>query len=120
MIHRRFRRSKTVGVYLRMTSRRWQSGTAIDVQGHISMAGDGDVRHPLYEAANVMLARYRGFSSLKAWRLKIAKKRGHQRACVAVARKLAVIMHAMWRDGTEFRFTAAKEASVVVRRVCRG
>lgn len=106
---RRFRRSKTVGAYLGMTSRRWQSGTSIDVKGHISKAGDGDVRHPLYEAANIMLTRYRGFTSLKAWGLKIAKKRGHQRACVAVARKLAVIMHAMWRDGTEFCFTAAKE-----------
>ena len=101
---RRFRRSKTVGAYLGLTSRRWQSGTSINVQGHISKAGDGDVRHPLYEAANIMLTRYRGFCSLKAWGLKIAKKRGHKRACVAVARKLAVIMHAMWRDGTEFRF----------------
>jgi transposase len=100
---RRFRHSKTVGAYLGLTSRRWQSGTPIDVQGHISRAGDGEVRHPLYEAANIMLTRYRGFSSLKAWGLKIAKKRGHKRACVAVARKLTVIMHATWRDGTEFR-----------------
>jgi transposase len=104
---RRFRHSKTVGAYLGLTSRRWQSGASIDVRGHISRAGDGEVRHPLYEAANIMLTRYRGFSSLKAWGLKIARKRGHQRACVAVARKLAVIMHAMWRDGTEFRFKAA-------------
>jgi transposase len=104
---RRFRHSKTVGAYLGLTSRRWQSGASIDVRGHISRAGDGEVRHPLYEAANIMLTRYRGFSSLKAWGLKIARKRGHQRACVAVARKLAVIMHAMWRDGTEFRFQAA-------------
>jgi transposase len=104
----RFRHSKTVGAYLGLTSRRWQSGTSIDVQGHISKAGDGDVRHPLYEAANGMLTRYRGFCSLKAWGLKIAKKRGHKRACVAVARKLAVIMHAMWRDGSEFRFKEPK------------
>ena len=100
----RFRHSKTVGAYLGLTSRRWQSGSSIDVQGHISRAGDGDVRHPLYEAANGMLTRYRGFCSLKAWGLKIAKTRGYKRACVAVARKLAVIMHAMWRDGSEFRF----------------
>jgi hypothetical protein len=91
----------------RLTSRRWQSGNSVDVQGHISKAGDGDVRHPLYEAANIMLTRFRGFSSLKAWGLKIAKKRGHKRACVAVARKLAVIMHAMWRDGSDFRFKEA-------------
>jgi transposase len=112
----RFRRSKTVGAYLGLTSRRWQSGTTIDVQGHISKAGDGDVRHPLYEAANIMLTRFRGFSSLKAWGLKIAKKRGHQRACVAVARKLAVIMNAMWRDGSEFRF---KEANVPTDRTVK-
>jgi transposase len=66
------------------------------------------VRHPLYEAANGMLTRYRGFCSLKAWGLKIAKTRGLKRACVAVARKLAVIMHAMWRDGTEFRLKEPK------------
>lgn len=101
---RRFCRSKTVGAYLGLTARRWQSGTSIDVSGHISKAGDGEVRHPLYEAANIMLTRFRGASSLKAWGLKLAKKRGHKRACVAVARKLAVIMRAMWRDGSEFRF----------------
>ena len=74
------------------------------------------MRHPLYEAANIMLTRFRGFSSLKAWGLKIAKKRG-PRACVAVARKLAVIMHAMWRDGTEFHF---KEADVPTDRTVKG
>jgi transposase len=55
-----------------------------------------------------MLTRFRGFSSLKAWGLKIAKKRGHKRACAAVARKLGVIMHAMCRDGSEFRFSEPK------------
>jgi transposase len=104
----RFRRSKTVGAYLGLTARRWQSGTSIDVSGHISKAGDGEVRHPLYEAANIMLTRFKGFSSLKAWGLKIAKKRGHKRACLAVARKLSVIMHAMWRDGSTFRFKATE------------
>jgi transposase len=104
----RFRRSKTVGAYFGLTSRRWQSGTSIDVQGHISRAGDGEVRHPLYEAANIMLTRYRSSCSLKAWGLKIARKRGHKRACVAVARKLTVIMHAMWRDGSEFRMKEPK------------
>lgn len=100
----RFRRSKTVGAYLALTARRWQSGTSIDVSGHISKAGDAEARHPLYEAANIMLTRFKGFSSLKAWGMKIAKKRGHKRACVAVARKLSVIMHAMWRDGSSFQF----------------
>jgi transposase len=59
---------------------------------------------PDCQRREVSLTKYRGFSSLKAWGLKIAKRRGHSRACVAVARRLAVIMHAMWRDGTEFRF----------------
>jgi transposase len=71
---RRFRHSKTVGAYLGLTSRRWPSGASIDVQGDISQAGDGEVRHPLYEAANIMLTRYRGFTSLKAWGLKIARQ----------------------------------------------
>ena len=56
-----------------------------------------------------MLTRYRGLSTLKAWGLKIAKRRGHQRACVGVARKLAIITHAMRRDGIEFRFKQAAE-----------
>jgi transposase len=115
---RRFRHSKTVGAYLGLTSRRWQSGTSIDVRGHISKTGDGDVRHPLYEAASIMLSRFRGNSSLKAWGLKIAKTRGHKRACVAVARKLAVIMHAMWRDGTEFRFKEPKEPTESAVKGC--
>jgi transposase len=79
----RFRRSKTVGAYLALASRRWQSGTTIDVQGHISKAGDGEVRHPLYKAASIMLTKYKGFCSLKAWGLKITKKPGHNRACMA-------------------------------------
>lgn len=93
------------------------SGTSIDVSGHISKAGDGEVRHPLYEAAaNIMLTRFNGFSSLKAWGLKIAKKRGHKRACAAVARKLSVIMHAMWRDGSTFRFKAAAQEKPQAKR----
>ncbi|MCQ4191275.1 transposase [Methylocystis suflitae] len=108
---RRFRRSKTLGAYLGPTARRRQSGSSIDVGGHISNAGNGAVWHPLYALTNNMLVRFRGFSSLKAWILKLAKKRGHKRACVAVARKLAVIMHAMWRDFSEFRFKAPPATS---------
>ena len=62
----------------------------------ISKAGDKDVRRVLYEAANLMLTRFKGWSALKVWGLKIAARRGHKRACVAVARKLAVIMHAIY------------------------
>jgi transposase len=96
-----------------LTSRRWQSGTSIDVKGRISKAGDGDVRHALYEAANIMLTCYADalprFQQFEGLGLKIAKARGHKRACVAVARKLPVIMFAMWRDGSEFSFKEPKE-----------
>jgi transposase len=96
---RRFKRSRDVGAYFGLTSKRWQSGSSIDIQGRISKAGDGDVRRALYEAASALLTRYEGKSALKSWGLKIAR-RCHKKAVVAVARKLAVIMHAMWRDGT--------------------
>jgi transposase len=95
----RFRRSRNVAAYFGLTSKRWQSGTSIDVQGRISKAGDPEVRRALYEAASAMLTRYKGQTALKAWGQKIAK-RCHKKAVVAMARKLAVIMHAMWRDGT--------------------
>ena len=96
---KRFRRSRDVAAYFGLTSRRWQSGTSIDVQGRISKAGDPEVRRALYEAASAMLTRYKGKTALKSWGQKIAK-RCHRKGVVAVARKLAVVMHAMWRDGT--------------------
>lgn len=99
-----------------MTARRWQSGTSIDVSGHISKAGDAEARHPHYEAANIMLTHFKGFSSLKAWRMKIAKKRGHKRACVAVARKISVMMHAMWRDGSSFQLKTPATEKPQARR----
>jgi transposase len=105
---RRFSRSKTVGAYFGLTSRRWQTGTSVDIQGRISKMGDDDVRRALVEAANSLLLRYQGWSALKVWGLKISKARGRKRALVAVARKLAIIMFAMWRDGTEYRFGTQK------------
>ena len=66
------------------------------------------VRTALYEAANVLLSRVTRFSALKRWGLEVAKRRGLKRAKVAVARKLAVILHRMWVDGTDFRWTATK------------
>lgn len=104
----RFSRSKTVGAYFGLTSRRWQTGTSVDIQGRISKMGDDDVRRALVEAANSLLLRYQGWSALKVWGLKISKARGRKRALVAVARKLAIIMFAMWRDGTEYRFGTKK------------
>jgi len=85
----RFSRSKTVGAYFGLTSRRWQTGTSLDIQGRISKMGDDDVRRALVEAANSLLLRYQGWSALKVWGLKISKTRGRKRALVAVARKLA-------------------------------
>ncbi|WP_315767132.1 IS110 family transposase [Bradyrhizobium sp. SZCCHNR2009] len=96
----RFRRSRDVAAYFGLTSRRCQSGASIDVQGRISKAGDGDVRRALYEAASALLTRYKKKDKVKSWGLAIAKRASHRKATVAVARKLAVIMHAMWVDGT--------------------
>jgi transposase len=96
----RFRRSRDVAAYFGLTSRRWQSGSSIDVQGRISKAGDADVRRALYEAASALLTRYKKKDKVKSWGLVIARRASHRKAIVAVARKLAVIMHAMWVDGT--------------------
>jgi transposase len=96
----RFKRSRDVAAYFGLTSKRWQSGTSIDVQGRISKAGDGDVRRALYEAASAMLTRFKGKDKVKSWGQEIAKRGCHNKAAVAVARKLAVIMHAVWTDGT--------------------
>ncbi len=74
--------------------------------GHISKCGDREVRTALYEAASAMLLRSKTWCSVRAWGLKIAQRRGHKRAVVAVARKLASVMQAMWLDGTEFSFQA--------------
>jgi transposase len=79
---------------------RLQSGTSIDVQGRISKAGDPDVRRALYEAASALMTRFKRKDKVKTWGMRIAKRSCHRKAVVAVARKLAVIMHAMWVDGT--------------------
>jgi transposase len=116
----RFKSSKLVGAYFGLTPKRWQSGTSIDVQGRISKQGDGDARRALYEAASALMTRFRGWTALKAWGLKIAKARGMKKATSAVARKLGVIMHAMWRHGTEYRWgsdPASAKAKVVPRKL---
>jgi transposase len=104
---RRFVKSKTVAAHFGLTARRIRTGDSIDIEGHISKSGDREVCTVLYEAASAMLVRFKQWCSVKAWWLRIAAKRGHKRAVVAVARKLAVIMHRMWLDGIEFRFAAA-------------
>jgi transposase len=98
----RFRSSRTVAAHFGLTPRRYQSGET-DNPGRISKAGDRDVRMALYTAAHALMTRSDAWSTLKAWGLRLAKVRGHRRAVVAVARKLAVILHRMWVDGTDFR-----------------
>jgi len=110
----RFRRSRDVGAHLGLTPARYQSGET-DIQGKISRCGDELARTALYEAAHTLLVRSRKWSALRAWGMKVAKARGMARARVAVARKLAVILHRMWSDGAEFRF--GKEPSAGVARV---
>jgi transposase len=99
----RFRRSRDVGAHLGLTPARYQSGET-DIQGKISRCGDELARTALYEAAHTLLVRSKKWSSLRAWGMKVAKHRGMARARVAVARKLAVVLHRMWRDQTAFRF----------------
>jgi transposase len=99
----RFRKSRDVGAHLGLTPRRYQSGET-DGQGRISRCGDELARTALYEAAHSLLIRSTKWSALRAWGMNIAKRRGMARARVAVARKLAVILHRMWVDGSEFRW----------------
>ena len=105
----RITKSKNAGPLFGLTPRRYQSGET-DVTGGITRVGDEMVRTALYEAANILLSRVTRFSALKRWGLEVAKRRGLKRAKVAVARKLAVILHRMWIDGTTFRWTKTEEA----------
>ena len=106
----RFRTSKAVGPALGLTPVRSQSGHTERI-GRISMCGDALMRTLLFEAAQVMLRRTTKWSWLKAWAMKVAQRRGSGKAIIALARRLAVIMHRMWRDGTEFRWTREVQAA---------
>ncbi len=103
----RFRHSASVGVYLGLTPRRYQSGE-MDYSGHISHCGDALLRSYLFEAANVLLTRVRRGCLPKTWAATLAKKVGTKKAKVALARKLAVILHRMWIDNASFCWTAQK------------
>ncbi len=98
----RFKRSRTVGAHFGLTPRRYQSGEH-DNPGRISKAGDSDVRAALYAAGNALLMRSMAQSQIKSWGMRLMRTKGRRRAVVAVARKLAVLLHRMWIDGTEFR-----------------
>src|SRR6516162_453991 len=106
----RFRKSKSVGAVFGLTPAKDQSGER-DRPGAISRCGDEMMRTTLYEAAQVMLLRSAKWSWLKAWAMKIARHRGMKKAIVALARRLAVIMHRIWTDGTEFRWTREAAAA---------
>jgi transposase len=99
----RFRKSKSVGAVFGLTCSKYQSGEN-DRAGTISRCGDDMMRMMLYEAAQSMLVRSTRWSWLKAWAMKIARRRGMKKAIVALARRLAVIMHRIWINGTEFRW----------------
>jgi transposase len=100
----RFRNSKAVGAVFGLTPAQHQSGES-KRPGAISRCGDEMMRVMLYEAAQIMLVRSTKWSWLKAWAMQIARRRGMKKAIVALARRLAVIMHRIWVDGTEFRWT---------------
>jgi len=101
----RFSRSKCVGAHYGLTPRLYQSGEVART-GRISRCGDVMLRSSLYEAALVVLTGPGRWNPLKAWGIAVARRRGMQKAIVAVARKLAIVLHRMWRDETNFRWTA--------------
>lgn len=107
----RFVRSRDVGAYLGLTPRRYQSGE-VDRAGHISKCGDRMVRSLLFEAANVILTRLRRSCDLRTWGLHLAKRAGGPKAKVAVARKLAVILHKLWVEGSTFHWTGTPQAGM--------
>src|SRR6516225_6825533 len=106
----RFRSSKAVGAHFGVTPKRYQSGET-DVSGRISKIGDGGVRTALYEAANVILTRPVKGSTLKNWGMRLAARAGVRKAKVALARKLAVVLHRMLANGTTFLAEKAAPAA---------
>jgi transposase len=106
----RFRTAEAVGAHFGLTPKRYQSGET-DVTGGISKVGDAMVRTALYEAANVMLTRTSRVSALKRWAMEVAKRRGAKRAKVALARKLAGVLHRMWANAADFRWGKEEAAA---------
>lgn len=98
----RFRRSSSAGAYLGLAPRRYESGE-ISRNGRVSKRGDGFTRKCLFEAANAIFRRNPGGPRLRGWARAIAERTGPREAKVALARKLAVTLRAMWRADTPFR-----------------
>lgn len=112
----RFCSSKDIGPWVGLTPRRNQSGER-DVIGQITRAGDAALRAVLYQAASAVLCRSAP-SWLKAWALRVAEHRGRKRATVALARRIGVVLHRMWRDRTDFRFTRDEAMAAMAPRAC--
>ncbi len=108
---KRFAKSQAVGAYLGLTTRRYQSGE-MDYSGRISKHGDSMLRSLLYESANSLLSVVRKAHPLKDWARRIKKRSCHKKACIALARKLAVILHRMLITGESFRWPQQKETVV--------
>jgi transposase len=103
---KRFKSSKAAGPHFGLTPRKYQSGKT-DVSGRISKIGDASVRTALYQAAHIMLTMpIKGCSQLKGWAMRIARRAGMKKAKVALARKLAVILHRMLVTATPFNASA--------------
>jgi transposase len=102
----RFKSSKQVGAHFGMTPKKYQSGET-DYTGRISKIGDSGVRTALCETAHIIMTKPVKGSALKRWAMRLAKRVGMKKAKVAFAREIAVIMHRMLVDGTEFDFAAA-------------
>lgn len=107
---KRFARSRSLGAHFGLTPRTHASGES-ERSGRISKCGDRLVRTSLYEAANTLLTRLKKECALKDWGLRVAKRAGLFKARVAVARRLAVILHRMWLDGSDFRWGAVEEGT---------
>ena len=97
----RFRRSSSVAANIGLTPRRYQSGQ-VGFAGRISKSGDATLRACLYESATALISRVTRFSSLKSWGVRLAARKGHKKAAIAVARKLALILFRIWKDQTTF------------------
>ena len=104
----RFKNARSAGAYVGLATRRYQSGE-MDYTGRISKQGDSLLRAALYEAANSLLTTVKKAHPIKSWALRLKKKKGGKKARVALARKLAVILLAMWRTGENFRWPQVQE-----------
>ena len=104
----RFSKTSDVGAFLGLTPRRHQSGE-MDWSGRVSKCGDAAMRGFLFEAASCVIRQVKRFCSLKSWAVRLAGRRGFRKAAVATARKIAVLMLALWKSETEYQST--KEAT---------